>query len=358
MLKDEGTLVLIVGQEFSDSIEIDAGSEVWAVRFTPNSEYLVTRGWGWIRVWRVKDGKQVAMMKADGAWGVAVSKDGRFIAAGSQREVLVWDATTHEQVFAGHNGVPICDVDFSPNSTRLISADSLNNTATIWDVAARKGVRTLNHSWPVLASKYSPQGDRIATVTSDESVGVWDSDDGRLLVNVKGGLSPFRGLLWFNNYLFVKTKVSTIKKIDASTGSTISEWSVPRERDSRIALPQHGQFLAYSIKDNITFWDTSTHIQLGLVSRSSSVCSITFSPSGQRLAFVQDGNIIIKNLSRVKVRRLVNRFPFLILISYQGAGHPYWKSCARGVEKRSTRQCGSITDCSTLDVRGYSPYTR
>ena len=124
-------------------------------------------------------------------------------------------------------------------------------------------------------------------------------------------LSPFCGLLWFKNHLFVKVQDSKIKQIDASTGSTISEWSVPPDDYSRIALPQHGQFLAYSSRDNITLWDISTHIQLGLTSRSSHACSIAFSPSGRHLALIQERKIIIKNVSRVKVRPLVNRFKAL-----------------------------------------------
>ena len=44
MLIDEGILVLIVAQEFSDSIEIDVGDRdaVLAVAFTSNGEYLVS----------------------------------------------------------------------------------------------------------------------------------------------------------------------------------------------------------------------------------------------------------------------------------------------------------------------------
>ena len=286
--------------------------------FTANGEYLVSGGDEGVRVWRVKDGDRVATMKVkDSVGSIAVSKDGRFIAAESLRDVWVWDATTYEQIFAGHNESHsfIHDVDFSPDSSHLVSADGGEHTATIWEIAARRKVRTLDHGQCVYAAKYSPQGGRIATA-SDESIRVWDSDDGRLLVNVKVGLSPWCGLLWFNNHLFAKTKDSKIGRINASTGSTVSEWSVPHDYDSRIALPQHGQFLAYSTKDNITFWDTSTRTQLGLISRSTSDCSIAFSPSGQHLALVRQRKIIIKDVSGVKVCHPLNMLPILICTSY------------------------------------------
>ena len=129
-------------------------------------------------------------------------------------------------------------------------------------------------------------------------------------------LKPLRGLLWFNNYLFVKTKDSKIKKISASTGSTHSEWTVPDTYISWIALPQHGEFIAYSTRDNITFWDTSTHIQLDVISRGTNQSSIAFSPSGQLLALVHDRKIIIRNRSLVKARPPTNMFPFLICTSH------------------------------------------
>ena len=173
----------------------------------------------------------------------------------------------------------------------------------------------LDHRESVRAAKYSPQGDRIATASA-KSIRVWDTDDGHLLVNVKVGLSPWPGLLWFNDHFFVKTQDSKVNQINASTGSLVSGWRVPHEGNSCMALPQHGQFLAYSTRNNITFWDTSTRIQLGLISRSTNRSSIAFSPSGQCLALVQQRKIIIKHNFHVKVRPLVNRFLILIHTSY------------------------------------------
>ena len=294
-----------IKQEYSQTIKIDAGDLVEAVAFTANGEYVVSGGYGGVQVWRVKDGERVATMKAGHVCYVTVSKDGRFIAAGSLwGDVLVWDGTTYERVFADKiPGDPtICDVDFSPDSSRLVSANERNNTAIIWGIEACQKVRTFDHhGQSVQAAKYSPQGDRIATV-SYHSVRFWDSNDGQLLVDVKVGLKPWRSLLWFGkSHLLVKDINSKIRQIDASTGSTVSEWSVPHDGLSCIALPQHGKFIAYSTKDNITFWDTLTHTQLGFISRSTERRSIAFSPD-HRLAIVsREKNIIIKTLSLVKV---------------------------------------------------------
>ena len=326
--ESEVKLVLIFGQGYSQTIEIGASHEVRAVAFTANGECLVSGGFEGVQVWRVKDGEQVATVEVRDIWSVAVPKDGRFIAAGALwGDVFVWDATTCEQVFAGR--IPdlptIYAVDFSPDSTRVVSAWKC--TATIWDIAADEEVCSLGHGQPVFTAKYSPQGNRIATA-HPESVQVWDSDDQCLLVDVKAGLEPWRGLLWLgNNHLLIKTIDSKIRQIDASTGSTVSEWPVPYDHDSWIALPQHGQCIARSTKDKITFWDTSTHTQLGLIPRSSENGPIAFSPD-DRLAIVSlEKKIIIKTLSFVKVCPVFFRChparEHLSLSHTQGAVHSY-----------------------------------
>ena len=273
--------------------------------FTAIGEYLVSGGEKGVQVWQVKDGERVAVMQTKGiVFCIAVSKDGRFIAAGSgQGDVFVWDGTTYfEKVFAAKiPGAPtIRDVDFSPDSTRLVSADGTNNTATIWDIAAQQKAQTLDH-WAVPAAKYSSQGNRIATA-GYHSVRVWDSNDGQLLVDVEVGLMPLRGLLWLNNHcLFVKTNNSKIKQIDASTRTTVAEWSVPPD-SSCIAMPQHGQFIAYSTRGNITFWDTSTHTQLAIIPRSSESRLIAFSPDNRLAIGLQGQKILIQNIFLNSVR--------------------------------------------------------
>ena len=124
----------------------------------------------------MEDGKEMATMEARNVRCLAVSKDGRWIAAGTdQGEVFVWDAETYEKVFS-HGVDYVSGVDFSPDSTRLVSGSTSGRTASIWDITTCKRVQTLVHSGWVRAAKYSPQGDRIATAAS-HSIRVWDSND-------------------------------------------------------------------------------------------------------------------------------------------------------------------------------------
>ena len=240
-------------------------------------------------------------MQVEDICSVAVSKDGRFIAAGSQNgQVLVWDATTYKQVFVGELGSidPTCDVDFSPDSTRLVTGHFIR-TATIWDIAAGQKVRALNHP-SVHSARYSPQGDRIATA-SYALVRVWDSNNGRLLLDTNVSVLA-RSMLWSNNHLFVTANDSTIKQINAETGSTTFEWPVRVDGRSCIALSQHGKFIAHSTSSTLTFWDITTHTQSGPVQHFDNLRSFACSPDGLLLAIVTGEKIIVRDLYSVRSR--------------------------------------------------------
>ena len=294
--QDKPAAVLIIEQKYPSHIEIDIGHKTNAVTFTANNEYLVSGGREEVRVWRVHDGKQMAAMKAWETYCLAASKDGRWIAAGTGwGDVLVWDTKTYKQVLKHIEESYISALDFSHDSARLLSA--WGNTATILNIETCEVVRGLPHDDRVVAAKYSPQGEWIATAT-ETSVRTWDSNDGRLLVDINVQVTPDfnSGLLWFGNHLFVMSD-SRIKQIDALTGSVVSEWPITNS-SSHIAMPHHKAFVTYIAHDrnNVLFWDTSTNTHLHLDQSPKDIRSITYSPNGRLLAIVAGKRITVTPL--------------------------------------------------------------
>ena len=311
--------MLITGEEHRNPpIDINVGGLLRPVTFSANGEYLLSNGEEGVRVWRVKDGEQVATMVTGVVLCLAVSKDSRWIAAGtSLGDVFVGNAETYKKVFSHkedfHN---INGVDFSPDSTHLVSASD-NQAATIWEIETGERVRALHHKYGLRAAKYSPQGNRIATASSS-SIRVWNSNDGCLLVDIDQGLTPCynTGLLWFNSHLLVISD-SKIKRFETSTGSVVSEWSVPESDDySCIVLPKNGEFIAYSTQHTVTFWDTATHTRLGLIQYPQDVRSIALSADDRVIATCGIGEkITIKPLPRITVS-LVYMNNLLVSISF------------------------------------------
>ena len=162
-------------------IEIGGADRVSAVTFSGNDKYTVSGGETGVRVWRVEDGEEMARMEAPYVLCVAASKDERWIATGTLwGGVTVWDAETHKTVFA----LEADAVDFSPDATRLLVA-SRNCRAIVWDTTRSREL-ILHHERALITAKFSPQGDRIAAASSD-SVRVYDSNDGRLLMDIRHG---------------------------------------------------------------------------------------------------------------------------------------------------------------------------
>ena len=79
-----------------------------AVTFTANGEHLVVSNNDGVRVWRVKDATQVATINLPYIWELAVSKDDRWIAVGTENGLFLLDAKTYEKVYAQRGHGVLC----------------------------------------------------------------------------------------------------------------------------------------------------------------------------------------------------------------------------------------------------------
>ena len=227
---------------------------------------------------------------------LAVSNDGHWIAGGIfWGDVIVWDANTYKEKYRWRTEI-VSELDLSPDATRLVTA--WKDKATIWDVATGNEVRRLVDEDSIEAVKYSSEGDRIATVTRHH-VRVWDSEDGRVMYEIKVSCRDQVSLVWGYNLLFVAS-TDTVWKIKRSN---VSEWSIPETNEtSCTTLQSRGEFVVAATSRVIRFWDISTHAQLPPIQHSQDRRSITLSPDDQFIAIAgKDGKITIKQLSHISV---------------------------------------------------------
>ena len=359
--------MLTIGQERSAPTEIDVGQNVQALTFTLNGEYLVSGHEEEVRVWRVKDMKQVTRMETRiDILSLAASKNGKWIAVGTYTGTFVWNAETYEQAIRCREGNWTFGVDFSPDSTRLVGATE-KKSAIVQDLGTGKQVQVLRHQNYVIAAKYSPRGDRIATADTFGLVRVWDSSDGHSLVDIDVNVIPVcnTGLLWSNNHLLVLSD-KKIEEFDVPTSSKVSEWPVPHtDHHSCIALPLHEQFIAYSAKRTITFWEISTHNQLPFtLQHPEDIHSIAFSPDDRILAIGGGRKIVLSPVSTMSccVISPLNSFQAPVFTPsvcptpyFSRTRHPNQRRYTRLVETRSARRRRSVIDCVDQPVAESEP---
>ena len=300
-------------------VEIDVQSDTHCIDFLADGMLITSSGpEGKVRLWRAEDGHEVgtAMDAGDFVLDLVVSRDGKWVVSGTRSGLVrVWNAQSQEKVgdIKGHEK-PVGSVDISPDGTR-IATGSDDSTACVWSIASgERLLGPLKHDGKLAAVKYSSSGEFVATATcSHKSVRVYKSRDGSLMadINVRVGSHMNESLAWsrHNEQLFVLSKHGIIHCLDAATGGAHSEWST-HDSDKAwwcIDLASNGTFVAASTNSLVSFWDITTHKQIGSLQCGSTVFSMILSPNSERLVTCEDDK-------KITIRKVADIIPESYLV--------------------------------------------
>ncbi len=176
---------------------------VYALAWSPDGRFIASTSGGGtdnsVQIWEAATGQTTFTYHDPAYWSrsVAWSPDGKHLAAGSWREVLLWDVTRKCKIatYRGHNSW-IRSVAWSPDGKRIASACE-DKTVQVWDPAKERPLTThRGHTDWVGVVAWSPDGKHVASISKDNSVHIWDATNGTSLVTHRGHPASAYALLW------------------------------------------------------------------------------------------------------------------------------------------------------------------
>jgi len=231
----------------------------------------------------------------DELFSIAFSRNGEWLAAGSNRTVLLWNLRSGEGPIRtdGHRSY-VYSVSFSWDSSRLVTGGE-DGYVRVWSVSPLKPMWARHqHTEAVYSVAFSRDGRRVASGGYDGRVLLWEAERGQAL---RGGGSAVDGAgrvtsIAFSpddKFLAIGSLKDTVWLLDIERGDA----QVIGRHDSSVegvAFSPNGRYLATCGLDKaVRLWNVTDADQRVKWSRREHeyvVRSVAFSPDGQTLASV------------------------------------------------------------------------
>jgi len=244
--------------------------------------------------------ERIASISPDGKRIITVAQDGR---------LRLWDAETliEKAQFIAYDGgewlsmTPDGYYAASARGDQYLNA-SLGNTVTGIDryrstfnrpdiLAARlSNTGRMTHNESVVSVSVNPAGTRIASVSHDKSIKIWDLESGRLLRTIANIGGYVNAISWSpdGSRLVHGAEDNTVRIWNAETGAAIRTISGHTDYVNEARYSPDGRFIASCADDKlIKIWDAETGREIRTLrghTDSVGISVITWSPDGRRLA--------------------------------------------------------------------------
>ena len=276
-------------------------ANVLSVAYSPDGRHIVSGSFDQsIRIWNAETGNQLHILKGHigSVRSVAVSPDGRFIvSASSDGSIRIWNAETGMQL-RKLEGPPgwIGSAVFSPDGTHIVSGSD-DNVVRIWNLAAEPpivlmqeipNVRILQgHADDVSSVAISPNGMRIASASTDDSIRLWDAQTGAQIRMLENHEETVHSVAFSpdGTRIVSSSEDMTIRIWNAETGGEINMLLGHDDWVLTATFSPDGRRIASGSADwAIGIWDAFGGVRLRRIDgHTASVNAVVYSPDGTRI---------------------------------------------------------------------------
>jgi WD40 repeat protein len=238
---------------------------------------------------------------------IAVRSDGEHLASVSDDgTVRVWNSKTGElldtldRAKTESETRPALRAVAFDSTGKLLAAGGDDETVTIWDIAHRKSVFELTgHTGNVAAVAYSLDGKVLASASRDRTVRLWDAGKGKLLQTLTGHTAPISAVAFgpASNLVASAGEDHTVRLWDVATGRELRRLEHASPVND-IGFARNGNLASvsgdYLRPGEMRVWDSSTG-QLIRTYRwpTQEVTGVAFSANGKRLISADSQSVIV-----------------------------------------------------------------
>ena len=287
--------------------EINVDSKIRALAFLPGKSLRIVSGEeSTVQLRHLDDqlmGEPIESSKT--VLFVAASSDGSRIVTGTTDGFAIWDAKGELVVRHAIGGVRT--IDISSDSNWVVTGSDAR-TVDVWKMSTgERRLDPLRHEYNVVAVKFCPCSERIATATLFGSVRIFATNSGKKLLTIPISVTTNLSVsnvtfAWFTHrpQIFAVSQ-GQIKCINTDDGSLIYQWPTRGvSHPSSVVLSPNNKLIAYSINNSVVLRDTATRQQVGEnFKHEGNVSCIAFSPGSDCLVVGADTKFTIWGLRKL-----------------------------------------------------------
>jgi WD40 repeat protein len=282
-------------------------SAVYTVAFSPDGKRLASGSNREVIVWDLSAGKELFTYRITGTnvFGLAFTPDGKQLAVGISKMIKILDAATgKEEAAVGGAAHFLFRMTYSPDGKRLAASGGSSNSTgelCVWDVATRQAVlRLAPPAGAVLNVAYSADGRRLAIATGAMSgtrpgeVSVWEAADCRDVVTLHGHTDNVYGVAFSPDGRHVASasgargaaRPGEVKLWEVLSGKEVLNLTGHVGPVFAVAYSPNGRLLATASGDRtVRLWEAANGREIrSLAGHGGIVYSVAFSPDGKHLA--------------------------------------------------------------------------